>query len=566
MREPTSRAARGAEAILVAALALGLGCAARVPAPPAGGRGALRVANAGRLDPDLERGLRAMARADSLWPPEGLLAALADRGYLAASVCREADGTWTLHPGARADSIPLAWARADGASEGPIPGAVRSLSTRDGPVAERLDGIALGVLARCAETGHPLAVLSVSDVAASDSSAALGLALDPGPRVRVTGLEFRGCRSTRPSYLRRVAGWRGPEVYRDRRLRATGLFRRVEGPWLVLGGRAGAALGETLDAPLAFRLTERPVNRLSGLLGYSDRPGSAGGGGKLGGFVDLTLGNLFGTGRAAHALWQGEGGGRSRLELDWREPYVWKLPLAADLALRHVQEDTLYAQIGWEALLAWSPGLDWRVALGVGGSRLTLGGVAGRTEDRDLTLFSVRRAPPAPDRWRADWGAQLEGSRARGADELLTLQLTLREQWAVGGWGMRLEQQGGSVTGADSLLRSDMLRVGGANSLRGSLEGEHLARALVLQRGELGRRLDREGSRAYVLADLAWIRRWSPSVDGLYGAAAGWEFLAAGGVGLELPSPAGWVRLEFVVPRGEELARGRVHLGLDGTF
>jgi hypothetical protein len=545
MRVRTSSAVRAGLALggLVAAL---LGCAGTRPRESA----ALDLPAAA-----------AAARAQRVWPPAALLARLADAGYLNARVCRGIDSLWTIEPGEPADSIRLIWDGGAGPAAVPL-GAEGA--------AARLETAAAQCLARSAEAGHPLASLRVTG-AALDPAPSLSLRLDAGPAVRVTDLAFPGARVTRVSHLKRVVGWHGPEAYREERwnearaaLQATGLFARVEGPEVLAGAAAGRAAPESLAAPLLFRLTERPVSRVRGLVGYANRAGEKRG--EWSGFVDLALGNLFGTGRAARVLWEGLGQGRSRLELEWHEPYLWKLPLAADLALRHFQEDTLYAETSWGGDLAWRPAPDWRVALGLARTRLVLGGGMDRTQRRATSRFALERHPVAPDLWRTDWDLRAEASRTQGEVDLRDARLTLGERVTRRGWGLWLEQQTGLVAGADSLLKSDAFRFGGAASLRGSLEGEHLVRSFVLQRTELGRRLDRLGARAYLLADIGWFEPWRAGPNGLTGGAAGWRVLSAVGLGLQLPSRAGWVRLEFAVPGGAGLGQGRIHLGLEGAF
>jgi hypothetical protein len=551
------------------AIAASLGCAGTHPA----GTGALRILDAPALDPALRARLEAegdRARAARLWPPGGLLDLLAQNGYLQGSVCRESDSLWMVEPRAPVDSIRLAWDARGWAQEtrGLIP--VRSLPAREGGFAPRLESTAILVLQRCADAGHPLASIRMTD-ATLDAAPELRLRLDPGPVVHVTGVVFQGARVTRGSHLKRVIGWDGPETYRGRRwdeardaLYATGLFQTVDGPDVLTGAEAGHALLDSLAAPLLFRLREREINRFRGLAGYADRPGK--GGGTLSGFIDLTLGNLFGTGRAIHALWEGLGQGRSRIELAWHEPYVWKFPLAADLSLRHFQEDTLFAETSWGADLAWRPTADWRVALGYGGTRLVLGGDLDREQQRATSRFRIDRHTAAYDPWAGDWALQAEATRAQGGVSLRSARLALSEQLTRRWWGLWMEQQAGLLVGPDSLLRSDLLRIGGAATLRGYLEGERLGRSFVLQRTEVGRRLDRRGARTYLLADAGWIEEWQPAAGGLYGLAGRRRFLSAIGAGLQLPSSAGWVRLEFAVPRGAGLGQARIHLGLDGAF
>lgn len=559
-----------ARAALAAGLVAGaaIGCATL----PGDRGGSLQIVDAASLDPALRTSLEAAgarAQAERHWPPEDLLRELADAGYLQGAICRTEAGGWTVDPRSPADSIHLRWASADGAAD-LEPGWTRSVPARGGDLAARLEEEIHRVLQRCADVGYPLAAVRI-EAASCDDRPELCLRLELGRVVRVTDVAFQGPRVTRASYLRRLVGWRGPETYRGERwdeargaLAASGLFESIEGPQVLLAPGGGSAPPETLATPLLFRLRERQVNQIRGLLGYADRAGQ--GRGTLNGYVDLTLGNLFGTGRSMHALWEGLGDDRSRVELAWHEPYLWKLPLAADLSLRHFQEDTLYAQTAWAADLVWRPVPDWRVAIGYGGERLVLGGEIDDDQGREASRFGIARRTPEPDPWRDDWALHAEVVRATGEHPLRRATLTLAEQVTRARWGLWLEQQAGLLSGADSLLRSDVFRVGGAASLRGSLEGEYFGRLFLLQRSELGRRLDRAGARAYLLADFGWIEVWEASASGVYGTAGPRRFLGAWGAGLDLPSRAGRIRLEFAVPHGAGLGRGRIHLGLDSAF
>lgn len=567
---PTSRSTEGARrACRSVALALlsiaALGCA--TTREPAGGRP--RIVRPAALDPALRADLEkegARAQAERLWPPEALLRRLADEGYLQGSVCRAEGGSWTIDPRAPADSIRLRWLSRSGA----VAARMGAVPARDGDLGARLEEAIRLELGRCAEDGYPLVAIRVDGVTLDDRPE-LSLRIELGRPVRVTDVAFQGARVTRASHLRRLIGWTGPETYRGRRwdeardaLAASGLFETVEGPQVLIGAAGEAASPETLAVPLLFRLRERRVNQIRGLIGYAEREGQ--GRGTLNGYVDLTLGNLFGTGRSLHALWEGLGNDRSRIELAWHEPYVWKLPLAADLSLTHFQEDTLYAQTAWGAALGWRPAPDWRVTLGYGGERLVLGGGADHDRGREASRFGVARRASDPDPWAGDWALGAEYVHAQGEDRLRRATLTLAEQVPWARWGVWLEQQGGLLAGADSLLRSDALRVGGAETLRGSLEGEYFARSYLLERTEIGRRLDRAGARAYLLADFGWIEVWEPSATGIYGVAGAKRFRSALGAGLDLPSRAGRIRLEFAVPRGAGLGQGRIHLALDSDF
>lgn len=533
---------------------------------------------------------------------DSLLALLAEAGYLRASLRRAADGAWTVSPGPRAVAASVRWLRGHERPGAPAPPPVPGLSWQDG-VWEGLDRELGGILERYDREGYPLTRIEWADFR-GDSILEIDTRCDPGPRVRVTGLEFAGRYASRPGFLRRVAGWQGPEWYRGDRwkrareeLIATGLFEEVDGPYLLLpparppvgdaqrgdgedasGAAGSAARGESgphagedalapdsLDAVLLYRLAERPSSRVSGVLAYSNRDetGSTGG---MTGFLDLALGNLLGTGRATRLYWQSWGAERSTFEIFWHEPFLWRIPVGVDASLRHVQEDTLYAETSWEADLVWSPAPQWRIAVGWGQARLALGEPLSRSLNRATTRFRVAYREDSEMRRTAGWAATAEVAQSDGDEEVRRSARLRLEEWVGRSWRLQLRQETGILSGADSLLRGDAFVLGGSQSLRGSAEGEIRAFSYAIQRTELGPRIDARGSRVYLLADVGWIEPWTPGADLLRGRRAESVWRWAAGVGVEVPSRAGRFRLEYAVPGGESPWRGRLHFGVVGAF
>jgi len=505
---------------------------------------------------------------------------LAESGHFAARACREPGRGWRIEEGRRHERMEVLWT-------GPrlaVTASGESLAVR-----QRLelpgdavwsDVIAAAVAERLAaleRAGRPLAEVRFRAFAAAPHDLArITLEWTPGPYVWVTDVAFETDGVTRASFLRRQMAWAGPALFDPQRweraraaLLATGLFARVEGPaWVLDPATHNVAERDTVRAEAHWRLVERKVNRFQGLLGYANREEEEGGaGGRFSGFIDLALGNLFGTGRATRVYWEGLAEDRSRFEFRWHEPFLWRLPLGADFALQHAQEDTLYAETSWEADLVWKPAPAWRVEIGWGRSRLVLGDQETGSLERATTRFALARAAPAAAALNGGWALGGEFRRWDGDGPTLQ-QATVRcGEWIRrGGWILHLAQEGAIVAGPDSLARSDALLVGGVGSLRGSYEGEYRTVRYALQRVELGPAFDARGGRLYLLADVGWLDRWQPEGRGFYGRRGDsiWRWAIGGGV--QVATRSGWLRLEYAVPGGESLWRGRLHFGVTGTF
>lgn len=512
---------------------------------------------------------------------DAVLRQLNEAGYLSARVCRLEEGHWRLEPGARVDTVALRW-HLRGGAEGSLGGvALPPLIRRgSGPLSLALCEVVARAAVMMDEAGRPLAEIEVRRFSfPRPSLLQLDLELRPGPAVRVSDVQFVGAPRTRPAYLRRVVGWEGPEIYCATRwqeareeLLATGLFGEVSGPSLLLPsgeGRVGA--GSDSIAPdgaqaaraalVRFDLTEQAVSRLEGVLGYSGESET------LAGHIDLWLGNLFGTGRAMRLFWQRHRRESSRFEFAWHEPYLWRLPLELDVELSHETEDTLFARTRWGAALQWQPVRRWGVSVAWSRERTVLGEPVAGTLHRAALGFGVGRSVPKPERRARGWQLDAGFERTTGsAPRLRRFDLALREWQGFGSWGLWLEQAVGLIGGDEQFFRSDVYRIGGSRSLRGYYEGEIRALRFALQRAELGPRLDEWGARLYLLWDLCWVEEWWPAADGVLGVAGGERVAWSAGLGARLPSRAGALRLDYAVPRGGTVGRGRLHFSLESRF
>jgi hypothetical protein len=569
------RAARCAPAL---ALLLALACAPGLR--PSGAAGTTRAAGPPAqidraIDPALAGALRAGARAApaSSATARALGEQLARAGYFEATLGVYPDSLWVIDGGPRVRGGRLEWTALDSLPAGlALRGGAFSISPDEPADVAIADRIA-EAMAALADRGHPLARVTLAGYRIDDSLR-VRLTLDPGPRARIERVRFAGRSTTREAHLERVIEWHGPETYRAQRWRdardallATGLFAQVDDPRLLLAGEGARGAGDPIGCELLFTVRENRMSAVNGLVGYANRPDASGSRARWSGFLDLELGNLFGTGRAARLYWQGLAEDQSRFELAWREPYLGRLPVGLDVALTHAQEETLYADTRLRTDLLWKPGHDWRVRIGWGRGRLVMGAGTVGALTRNSTRFGIERVAPQAE--RSPRGTRFAGEieQTRGAGPTLLRATHASLMWLTRGpWRLVVEHQSGWLSGPDSLLRSDLFLVGGARSLRGSDEGEYRATRFLLQRVEFGPRLDERGGRLYLLVDAAWVEAWKASGAGLYGRPGGHAWHGAIGAGLQLEGRTGLVRLEYAVADGEPLLRGRLHLGVGGSF
>ena len=417
--------------------------------------------------------------------------------------------------------------------------------------------------------GYPLSRVRVDSVALGDSLE-LWVRLRPGPRASIATVRFLGPHRSQSGFLERVIGFEQGRSYRPEdaflaleALEDTDLYQRIGGPYFLV-----PAGGEGGEVELLYELEARPVNRLTGILGYSGEDE------RLYGYVDLGLGNLFGTGRAAELRWQGQADLESSFFMSWHEPYLLGWPVSLDARLHHVLQDTIYAETTYGLDLGWFPARRWRLGGGWDWSRLVLGGEQGDHIQRQTARFSLGRTAPAWYQTPRGWAGQVSISTTSGWGEDVR-----RGRWQGRVWfgfrrlGVWTGQDAGIVAGPDSLLRVDAFSVGGAASLRGTYEGAFRTLRYLVLRNEFGVRpgggsggSGGGGARFYLLADLAYLRRWEPREGSEFGRLGRETWTHSLGFGMEVPTRAGDVSLDYAVLKGSSLAQGRVHFHLTSRF
>ncbi|MEZ4695618.1 MAG: BamA/TamA family outer membrane protein [Rhodothermales bacterium] len=365
--------------------------------------------------------------------------------------------------------------------------------------------------------------------------------------------------------------------YDEERVRSalldTGLYESVGTPAvrLVSSDRAIISIPMVEASPGAFDLV------LGYLPGVSGRSGSVVGNGRL------QLVNLFGGGRTVGIRLNRLPGQTSTLSARIADPFLFRVPLGLSLGFDGEQRDSTYAK------QQYSAGLSWRIldGLEVGGTvqrEATRPGqagirIAGATQvvARANALLAglevqYRRVDSRISPRR---GFEFRSTIQQGVKQTMQLQIVDADTVDVArssrqerlGTFLRtyvpLTRRQVAVGGIDaSLLRSDdydvsdLLRLGGANSLRGYNEeqftGRFVGRAVIEYRYLLD-----PVSFAYGFVDVGYAER--PTIGDqqkLSGVHPGY------GIGMQYGTGIGVVNASYAVNPDDGLANGRVHVGL----
>jgi outer membrane protein assembly factor BamA len=399
-----------------------------------------------------------------------------------------------------------------------------------------------------------------------DASVDVTLQVTEGRRCVVERLDISGGK-TKSGTVSRTAGikegepfdpWRMNEVVR--RLSSSGLFSSVGEPVVKMGSADSLVV---IEIPVV----EPPSSSVSGLLGYSGRQGGAMG------FMDLELGNIMGTGREGSFRWENSGGGLSLYSAGYVEPWLGGFAAALDLGVEHLAQDSTYSTTAFSADLRVNPGGTLSLALGVGMEKTSLAGETEGAAARRSRLalrtgirLDVRDNPVDPRGGlllaaSGDWGSRKDG--ISGLDE--------RKSWSVArydlqaGFHRRLVGRHGLFLGArwrgvktneGSIPVDQLLRFGGAASLRGYREEQFRAKETGLLQLEHRIAFGGGGSRIFLFTDVG-VLRGGGAPDGA---------LVGYGLGIRAAGAGGQVGVDFGMGRGDSWSEAKVHVRMKRLF
>lgn len=415
------------------------------------------------------------------------------------------------------------------------------------------------ILHQVRENGRPFASIQILEAEETDQGFVVRARLDEGPLLRLGEIVFEGRGGTSERYLSRVAGLEigdpirpsEADAARDR-LERTGLFASVDGPWLRSGSQSRASL--------VYRMIPLPQNRAEGALGYDGRTST------LSGFVNVELGNLFGSGRRFLGAWERFDSDRSRLNLAYREPYVAGLPVSVEVGLAQYLEDSTWTEDEARGVLLADLGGGLTARAGLGWQRTILSAEQSSRTTRLSTIIGLSfddRTEAGTRGGRIDLGLDTGSLKTsprvvQGEGMLARVSLEGERNFLFGSRGqLRVELQSGWVEGPDSLPRPEAIGLGGGSSLRGYAEHQFRVLRHGLVRIEGGVRILPEGNRAYLFYDGALFRSWTGGSD---------TDRHAYGAGVRVRGAAGWVRLDYGIASGEPLTSGRLHFRLETRF
>jgi outer membrane protein insertion porin family len=336
---------------------------------------------------------------------------------------------------------------------------------------------------------------------------------------------------------------------------------------------------------LLVEVSEKQTNSFDGIIGYVPGRETSSGTekGYVTGLVNVTLRNLFGTGRAAAIRWQQLDRYSQELELKYLEPWLFGYPFNITGGLFQRKQDTTYVQRRLDGAVEYLAAEDISAGVFISAEEVI-------PAENTIPVFTVYNSSIFTSGvnlkfdTRNDPYAPIEGilfineysfSRKKingpvqfitpGLDTRVNLQRILvsfagfyelfsRQVIALGLHGRELK---GSF-----FEDSDLFRLGGTNSLRGYRESQFLGSRIFWSNLEY-RFLLTPRSYAFLFFDTGYyLREADPERNILKSE----EFLVGYGGGLSIETGIGILAVSYALGEGESFSEGKIHFGIVNEF
>ena len=436
-------------------------------------------------------------------------------------------------------------------------------------------------------TGHPFAKVIINSVEVfvdsinNENLAALYLKIESGKENRIDKIDIRGNTSTKDYVIIRELRFETGEPYIQKqieefpqRLNRLRFFEPVALPQFYINSKN--------EGILLIEVKEKNTNNFDGIIGYIP-PGKNESSGYVTGLVNISLRNLFGTGRAAAIKWNKYSRSSQELDLKYLEPWFLGFPVNINLSLYQRVQDTTYVQRKLEGALEYLATED------------VSGSVSIATETvvptiRTIPVFTVynssyittglnlkidtRDDPYAPTKGILFVNSySFSRKTINGPAEYIThnlktsidlqrfssslsffYELFSRQVIAIGVTGKELK--------GPTFENGDLYRLGGTNSLRGYREDQFLGSRIFWSNFEY-RALFTRRSYGFLFFDTGYYFRPEESEKNIPKSE---DFLYGFGLGLNLETGLGVLSVSYALGRGDTFSDGKIHFGILNEF
>ena len=436
-------------------------------------------------------------------------------------------------------------------------------------------------------SGYPFAKIQITSVNVYQDSvnkenfADLYLNIISGELNKIDRIEIRGNTSTKDYVIIRELRIESGEPYMQnkieefpKRLNRLRFFEPVSIPQFYINSKK--------EGVLLVEVKEKNTNNFDGIIGYIP-PGKDESSGYVTGLVNISLRNLFGTGRAASIKWNKYNRNSQELDLRYLEPWLFSFPLNVNLGLYQRIQDTTYVQRKIEGSLDYLatedisagvmfasetvvPTVRANPVFTVYNSSYVTTGANLKIDTRDDPYaptegilfinsysFSIKTINGPVEYFTPSLSTSVDLQRFASSFYIF-YELFSRQIVAL---GLNAKELRGS-----SFENSDLYRLGGTNSLRGYREEQFLGSRIFWSNLEYRALLTRR-SYGFVFFDTGYYLRPEEPDRNIPKSE---EFLYGFGLGLNLETALGVLRVSYALGEGDTFSDGKIHFGVLNEF
>lgn len=443
------------------------------------------------------------------------------------------------------------------------------------------------VLTHLENSGYPFSKILVESIYffydSTDQNyyADVYLTIDPGKKSVINKIEISGNSKTRDYVIKRVININTGELYDQKkidnipnRLNRLRFFEPVEPPEFYFNSRD--------EGILKIIIKEKETNNFDGIIGYipSSTQNEKG---FLTGFVNISLRNLFGTGRSAAIKWQQESRSSQELEIRYLEPWLFNLPFNIEAGLYQRKQDSTYVQRNAEGRFDYIATQEVTASLILS----TQSTIPTERADKTFTVFNSTsntigfnlRIDTRDDFYSPTEGIILSNTykytskSIEGPKEFITplvkTKVNFQRLEVDFGYYMEIFNKQILATGVharelkgDDVEISDLYLLGGTNTLRGYREKQFAGNRILWSNLEY-RYLLTIRSFAFLFLDTGYFLRNADESRNIPKIS---DFKYGYGLGFNIETTLGILGVSFALGKGDSFRDGKIHFGIVNEF
>ena len=437
--------------------------------------------------------------------------------------------------------------------------------------------------------GYPFAKITVpsvhfySDSANGEYFVDLHLNFKKEILSKIDRVEINGNTSTKDYVILRELNIRPGEEYSQQtidgiaaKLNRLGFFDPVNTPDFFLNSKN--------EGILRINVKEKVTNNFDGVIGYVPATGTGSNqSGYLTGLVNVSMRNLFGTGRAASINWQQYSQSSQDLELKYLEPWLFNYPFNFTGDLFQRKQDSTYVQRKFEGTIEYLATENMSAAFTFSTETV----IPSQSDSLVFTVFNsgsvttglnvkvdTRDDPYSPTRGLLFMTSySFSKKKIYGPQQFITPDIspnislqrfTLDLDLFYGLFNRQITALGihGRELRASFLEASDLFRLGGANSLRGYLEDQFLGNRIFWTNFEY-RLLLTNRTFGFLFFDTGYfLRNAEPQIN----IEQSEGFKLGYGLGFNVETSLGVLKVSFALAQGDTFSKGKIHFGIVNEF